>query len=309
MKNLFDFIKNYKIIFAFLFLLLFTNCFTLLDINHDGVIRNISLRHLIYYMVLIGGLITIIILSTKSKYTFVRNTSFSVFIFAFLWVFIEFICWGMNKANLINFRSPNNALLFVNVNVENSGQKPFWGDFSEIFGKWRMPHDSLRKNRCDDNTLLSYKTNNVGARDINRSLKNTANKKRIVFLGDSFVEGIMVNTQDRCSNILEKNTRLEHLNFGINGTSPINYYLIYKSLAKKFDHDVVIIGILPANDFEDYSEGDEVGLINFPIYRPYWENTKQGYELKYSLTSVNQAYSSLAIYNKPIEIGSTLKLG
>lgn len=305
MKTLFDFIKNYKILFAYLFLFLSTNCFTLLDSNHDGVICNIGLRHLVFYMLFTGGLVTIIILSTKSKYSFVKNTSFSIFVFVFLWVFIEFICWGMNKTNLINFRSPSNTLLFVNANVENSGQKPFWGDFSKIFGKWRMPNDSLQKNRCDDNMILFYKTNNVGARDRDRSLKNTTSRKRIVFLGDSFVEGIMVNTPDRCSNILEKNTGLEHLNFGINGTSPINYYLIYKSLAKKFDHDVVIIGILPANDFEDYSDGDEAGLINYPIYRPYWKNTTQGYELKYSLASINQAYSSLAIYNKPIEIYHT----
>lgn len=95
-----------------------------------------------------------------------------------------------------------------------------------------------------------------------------------------------------------KTTQNEHLNFGINGTSPINYYLIYKSLAKKFEHDVVIIGVLPANDFEDYSDGDEVSLIQFPIYRPYWKNTNKNYVLKYSLSSVNQAYGSLAIYNK-----------
>jgi len=252
-----------------------------------------------------GGLVTIIILSTRSKYPLVKNTSFSVFIFVFLWVFVEFVCWGLNKTKIVDFKSPSNILLFVNANVENTGQKPFWGDFSEIFGRWRFPNDSLKKNRCDDNTLLSYKTNNVGARDKDRSLKNTANKKRILFLGDSFIEGVMVNTPNRCSDILEKNTGLEHLNFGINGTSPINYYLIYKSLAKKFDHDVVVIGILPANDFQDYSDGDEAGLINFPIYRPYWKNTPHGYELKYSLASINQSYGSLAIYNKPVKIYHT----
>ncbi|MES2518274.1 MAG: hypothetical protein V4585_09220 [Bacteroidota bacterium] len=145
----------------------------------------------------------------------------------------------------------------------------------------------------------------MGARDQERSLKNATSKKRVIFLGDSFVEGIMVNTPDRCSNILEKITEMEHLNFGINGTSPINYYLTYKSLAKKFEHDVVIVGVLPANDFQDYSEGDELGLINYPIYRPYWKSTSAGYELKYSLASVNQAYGSLAIYNNPIKIYET----
>jgi hypothetical protein len=115
----------------------------------------------------------------------------------------------------------------------------------------------------------------------------------------------MVNTADRCSNILEKKTGYEHLNFGINGTNPINYYLIYKTLAKKFEHDVVIIGILPANDFQDYSEKDEITLINYPIYRPYWKSTKSDCELKHTLASINQSYSSLAIYDKPIKIHQT----
>ncbi len=305
MKPLFKFVKNYKILFFCLFVYLFIQCFTLLDNNHDGVIHNVSLHHLVLYIFYAAGLVAIIILCTKSKFSIIKNTSFSIFIFVFFWLFIELVCWGMNKTNLIDFGIPSNALLFVDANVENTGQKPFWGDFSKVFGKWRMPHDSLQKNRCDDNTLLSYKTNSYGARDKERSLKNTTHKKRIVFLGDSFIEGIMVNTPDRCSDILEKNMGLEHLNFGINGTSPINYYLIYKSLAKKFDHNVVVVGILPANDFEDYSDGDETGLINYPIYRPYWKNTNTGFELKYSLASVNQAYGSMAIYNKPIEIYRT----
>jgi len=277
-----------------------------LDSNHDGVIHNIGLNHLSYYVLFTGGLVTIIVLGTKSKYSLIKNTSFSVFVFVFLWVFIEFICWGMNKTNIITLHNPRHELLFVDADATNNSQKPFWGDYSKSSGRWRLPNDSLKKNRCDDNTLLSFKTNNVGARDKDRSLKNYTNKKRIIFLGDSFVEGNMVNTPNRCSDILEKHTDLEHLNFGITGTSPINYYLMYKSLAKKFDHDVVIVGILPANDFDDFSDAEKEGLINYPILRPYWENKSHGYELKYTLASINQSYISLAIYNKPIEIYHTI---
>jgi hypothetical protein len=305
MRSITNLFRTYKTLFVCLFLYVFIQCLTLLDNNHDGIIGNISLTHLMRYMVYSLGLITIIILSTKSKYSFIKNISFSIFVFIFFWLFLEFISFGVNKLKIIDFNSPDNALLFVDSNVENTGRKPFWGDFNQDFGKWRLPNDSLKKNRCDDNSLLEYKTNNFGARDKERSLKNTTNNKRIIFLGDSFIEGVMVNTPNRCSDILEKETHNEHLNFGINGSSPINYYLIYKSLAKKFEHDVVIIGVLPANDFEDYTDGDEVGLIRFPIYRPYWKNTNKGYTLKYSLTSSNQAYSSLSIYNKPPKIFQT----
>ena len=305
MQSIINFFKTYKTLFICLFLYIFIQCLTLLDHNHDGIIRNISLNHLIQYLVYSLGLATTIVLCSKSKYPLVKNISFSIFLFVFFWLFLEFISLGINKLKIIDFNSPDNALLFVDANVENTGRKPFWGDFNESFGKWRLPNDSLDKNRCDDNSLLKYKTNTFGARDKERSLKNNTNKKRIVFLGDSFIEGIMVNTPNRCSDILEKFTKNEHLNFGINGTSPINYYLIYKNLAKKFEHNVLIIGVLPANDFEDYSDGDEVGLIRFPIYRPYWKSATNDFDLKYSLALVNQAYGSLAIYNKPKQIFHT----
>jgi hypothetical protein len=66
-------------------------------------------------------------------------------------------------------------------------RQPFWGDFNKDLGKWRNPNDSLQKIRCDDNTPLIYQTNNIGARDIDRSLKNNTSKKRLIFLGDTFV--------------------------------------------------------------------------------------------------------------------------
>ena len=305
MQSAIHLLKNYKTLFICLFLYILTQCLTLFDNNQDGIIWNVSLNHLLRYISYSLGLTMTIILCTKSKYSTVKNIAFSIFILIFFWFFLEFIAWTVNKTKIFEFKSPENSLLFIDVNVENTGIKPFWGDFDQNFGKWRLPNDSLSKYRCDDNTLLVYKTNSVGARDRERSLKNANIKKRIIFLGDSFVEGIMVNIDNRLSNILEKNTQNEHLNFGINGTSPINYYLTYKHLAKKFEHDIVIIGVLPANDFEDYADGDEPTLIRFPIYRPYWKNTNKGYDLKYSLASINQAYGSLAIHNKPVEIFKT----
>jgi hypothetical protein len=304
MTNILKFWQKYKVLCVCLFLYLFVQSLNLIDNNHDGIIRNISINHLIKYVIFSIGLIIVILLGAKSSRSYIKNISFSIFLFIFFWLFLEVVSWGMGKVGAYKFREPNNALLLVNVNVETS-HRPFWGDFNEVFGKWRLPNDSLQKLRCDDNKILHYQTNSVGARDKERSFKNTTNTTRIAIMGDSFIEGIMVNTNERCSDILEASTGKQHLNFGINGTSPINYYLIYKELAKKYEHDVVIIGILPANDFQDFSDGDDLGLINFPIYRPYWKNTSHGYELKYSLASINQAYGSKMNYDKPNKIYAT----
>jgi hypothetical protein len=298
-------IKSNKFFLFILCLFLSTYFLNILDKNHDGIIKNLVISHLCIYVRCFLGILMIIMLGAKSKISFIKNTTFSIFVLIFFYLFLEFACWGLSVSNALNFKTPSNSLLLVDANFEKMDRKPFWGDFNKDFGKWRNPNDSLQKFRCDDNTSLVYQTNNVGARDVERSLKNNSSKKRVIFLGDSFVEGIMVNMPDRCSNILEKKTGNEHLNFGINGTSPIDYYLVYKTLAKKFDHDVVIVGVLPANDFEDYSEGDEITLVNFPIYRPYWKSTNSNYQLKYSLASINQSYGSLAIYDKPDKIFQT----
>jgi hypothetical protein len=154
MKPIFDFFRNHSILPVGLLLYIFSQSFILLDINHDGVIRNISVTHLITYVVFSSGLVWAIVMSTKSKYSFIRNISFSLFIFVFFWLFLELICWGINKSKIIDFKSPANALLFVDGNLEKVNTKPFWGDFNATFGKWRLPNDSLTKNRCDDNLLL-----------------------------------------------------------------------------------------------------------------------------------------------------------
>jgi hypothetical protein len=297
--------QKYKAIYIPILLYLLVKCLPLLDHNKDGIIRDISVKYLTKYVVFCICLVTAIILGAKSSRSYVKNVTFSVFTFILLWLFLEFISWGINKTELFNFKKPNNTLLLVNVNADEAPHRPFWGDFNEVFGKWRLPNDSLQKIRCEDNKVLEYQTNSVGARDKERSLKNLTGKTRIAVMGDSFIEGVMVNTPERCSDILEVSTGKQHLNFGINGTSPINYYLIYRELAKKYEHNAVIIGILPANDFQDFSDGDDLGLINFPIYRPYWKSTNLGYELKYSLASINQAYGSKMIYDKPHKIHAT----
>lgn len=211
MQSIINLFKTYKTLFVCLFLYILIQSLTLLDRNHDGIIGNISLNHLMKYMLCSLGLTTVLILCTKSKYPIIRNISFSMFVFIIFWLFLELISLSINKLKIIDFKSPDNALLLIGANDETTNRKPFWGDFNQDFGKWRLPNDSLHKFRCDDNTLLAYRTNNFGARDKERSLKNTTNKKRIIFLGDSFVEGVMVNTPNRCSDILEKLLKMNTL--------------------------------------------------------------------------------------------------
>ena len=167
----------------------------------------------------------------------------------------------------------------------------YWGDFSQHSGRWRAARASYSARLCSGDSVFQQ-TNSVGASDRERTVqKSRPNQKRVITLGDSFMEGMLVNHDDRLSNRLEAVTGREHLNFAVNGTSPINYYLVYKSIAKRFEHDVVLVGLLPANDFQDYTPAEAYTLAEWPIYRPYWHGQHPDYTLKYSLSNIDQSLS------------------
>jgi hypothetical protein len=127
----------------------------------------------------------------------------------------------------------------------------FWADINPVFGVWHRPNGVfIHKGGCYS---VEYDTNSYGARDAERSLHSS--KPRTIVLGDSMVEGLGVPAEARLSNILERDTGREHLNFGTGGNfGPLQYALLYKSMAAAFDHDQVIVGVLPDNDFRDMDQ-------------------------------------------------------
>jgi hypothetical protein len=142
----------------------------------------------------------------------------------------------------------------------------FWADINPSFGVWHRPNGHFfHKAGCYS---VEYFTNSYGARDVERNLHSSL--PRTVMLGDSFVEGMGLPAEDRLSNILEKNTGREHLNFATGGNfGPLQYALLYKTLASNFDHTLVVVGVLPDNDFHDMSAA--WGRAHDPDrYRPYY---------------------------------------
>ncbi len=154
----------------------------------------------------------------------------------------------------------------------------FWADLNPDFGVWHEPFSTYHHVAPCYN--LTYRANAQGMRDRER-LPASPGKPRVVVLGDSFMEGWGVATEDRLSDRLERATGFEHLNFGTSGSfGPTQELLLYKTLAKTFDHDAVILAILPDNDFldDDYAYGlaMHAGRI-----RPYFTGTAPDYRLTY----------------------------
>lgn len=155
----------------------------------------------------------------------------------------------------------------------------FWTDSHPDFGVWHEPHSMYK--HITPEIHLTYRANGFGMRDRERELTG-GGKKRVVVLGDSFMEGWGVASEDRLSDRLEHATGLEHLNFGTSGSfGPAQEYLLYEHLARNFEHDAVILALLPDNDFLD--DDYEYGLkMHAGRYRPFFVGKDPDYQLIYT---------------------------
>jgi hypothetical protein len=164
------------------------------------------------------------------------------------------------------------SLIYINV-TKWPGSKPsyhlgyneFWTDNNPAFGMWHRPNGHfIHKSGCYS---VEYDTNSYGARDVERSVHSSA--PRTIVLGDSMIEGVGQPADKRLTNILEKDTGREYLNFGSGSFGPLQYALLYKTMAVKFDHNFVLVGVVPDNDFHDmdYAFGKAHGQHE---YRPYY---------------------------------------
>jgi hypothetical protein len=157
-------------------------------------------------------------------------------------------------------------------------QLRFLDDLHEHFGVWHYPdRTSEVHSPCFS---VTYTSNSYGARDVERT-KISNGGKRIIALGDSFVEGVGVEMEQRLTNLLENDIKAEVLNFGTSGDfGSIQQWILYKELASQFEHDEVHIYLLPDNDFED----NELRNFSRTRYRPYLRKNEQGeFETYYSV--------------------------
>lgn len=104
--------------------------------------------------------------------------------------------------------------------------------------------------------------NSEGFRDIQHDVANTLNNTRIVFLGDSFVDGMEVDFQDTFHQILSKQLeqqnpgKYEILNFGMSMFGTGQEMKVFETYAQKYNPNIVILFFFPGNDVTDNSNTD-----------------------------------------------------
>jgi hypothetical protein len=103
-----------------------------------------------------------------------------------------------------------------------------------------------------------WANNSLGMRDRERSPHKEPGSFRILFLGDSFVQGLGVPLEQTMAALLETSLnkpelekRVEVLNGGVFGYSPFLEYLYLKELMPSIEPDLVIIGFFLGNDVGD----------------------------------------------------------
>ena len=149
---------------------------------------------------------------------------------------------------------------FMKSSVPPRLEGRFWNPNDDRFGVWHRPNATTRHRT--DSFHLPYRTNSVGARDIERPLESS--QPRVVLLGDSFIEGWGLPRNQRLGDRLERMTGMPHLNFGMSHFGPYQGFLAYRELAKQYAHDFVLLGVLPENDFFDMD-------LERARTRPYYE--------------------------------------
>ena len=200
---------------------------------------------------------------------------------------IIFVVVSLFSVELLSFLATEENLLLFN-NTPKIYKSRFsgndWRTQKDPWGSWHKVNATDRhQEKCFD---VSYRSNEVGARDGAFSRKKAGSQTRYILLGDSFAEGYGVNFDDTAKVQLEKLLGIDVYNFGSDGYfGPVQYYLIYKNLASSYQHDGVILFFLPANDFTD-NDFSVWQKLHPSFYRPYYIKEGEQYSIFYPDTAI-----------------------
>jgi len=153
-----------------------------------------------------------------------------------------------------------------------------WSNIEEKKSYWRISsnvyhHDILPNINVDESWGKNkYKliTNSLGFRDFkNNKIYKESDKKRLVLIGDSFIEGIGLNYKDSLSGKISKFLidNSEVLNMSVASYSPTNYYYKLKYYIKKgyiFDSVFIFLDLSDIVDEikYDYDNNNQL-VLNF----------------------------------------------
>jgi hypothetical protein len=137
-----------------------------------------------------------------------------------------------------------------------------------VLGWWHVPGAEQHWTSEGDGWIH---INSRGARDIERSQQKASGVLRVAIFGDSMTEGVQVNLPQTFSQLLETQLttalgqRVEVLNFGVNGYSPLQEYLLYKNYGAEYAPDIVLHAVFLDTDVADLYPKIATGQRDAPV--------------------------------------------
>tara|TARA_Y100000310_G_scaffold145788_1_gene145197 strand:+ start:4225 stop:5295 length:1071 start_codon:yes stop_codon:yes gene_type:complete len=118
----------------------------------------------------------------------------------------------------------------------------------------RPPHQDFSTDCGEYQT--HYTTNSSGFRGPEFPPKSHQDTKRIVVLGDSFVEAIEVEESERFARLIDSDLgeQTDAVIIGFRGSSPVHALAHYKNLATNYNPDVVVHSFYSVNDIIETDE-------------------------------------------------------
>lgn len=116
---------------------------------------------------------------------------------------------------------------------------------------------NLRERRQNLEYGYSFNTNSQGLRSPEIPLEKPSARRRILVLGDSFVEGVGVEAEECFVSLLERRyggSQVDFINGGLGGTGPEEYLDLLLEAGGCYDPDAVIVFVY-ANDVANTPEG------------------------------------------------------
>ena len=157
---------------------------------------------------------------------------------------------------------------------------------------WRgKPKLDLRFQKWQGEFNARIETNSEGFRSNEIPYQRTDDKKRILFLGDSFGWGFGASNSEMFSSILQSkyHEAVEVINLSISGYGLVQYYLMYKTEGIKYNPDTIILLFYIGNDLYNKLTDEDIKNIKGPYFmlkndelyfqpREYLLRTKKEYE-------------------------------
>ena len=182
----------------------------------------------------------------QKKNFFERNPKKTILVF----LSIVFIILDLSFKGILNLYN----LIFYNDSVK---------DIAIAHNTYHHTYKPNKKIKIqNDNGNYTIITNSLGFKDEDTiNVKKNVEKKRIILIGDSFTEGVLLNFEDTFAGIFKNylsNQNIDLLNAGRGGYSPIIYWAKIKYLIEvenlKFDELYVFIDL--SDTWDEYNTFD-----------------------------------------------------